>query len=223
VQRVQTATPVPLVALRAPSVTVTGVTLRGTVDSGGIAARYTFEYGPTAKHGQSTTWIALPAARGARAVTGMLGRLTPRTTYRYALVATTAGGTVTSSEGTFETPGPPPPAPAFTLSVARGQTLESVLRHGIALDVDCTAACTADVTVVRNQRAHAAGVISPESLARGHIKLREAEARRVYLPITRIGRQLLEHATRLDLTITGMASNAAGISGKPEQRDLILR
>jgi hypothetical protein len=217
----QTATPAPAVTLKAKTVSGATVQLHGTVDPSGFAVSYTFEYGRTATYGQSTASISLPASTGARAVSASLGKLSPRTTYHYALVATGAGGTVISGDGTFKAPPPPAPAPAFAFSVERGQTVKSVLRHGIAVGVSCEAACTVAFTALRSAGAGSSAA-SPVYLARGQVKLAKAGGRRIEVAITSAARKLLRRGGTYRLSIDATASSTAGISGAPQEHGLTL-
>ena len=67
-------------------------TLTGTLDPRGQALSWYFEWGRTARYGNRTARVAVPAGQtGARAVTAGLRRLTAGTRYHYRLVVEPAG------------------------------------------------------------------------------------------------------------------------------------
>jgi hypothetical protein len=103
----------------AREVTGEAATLGGSVNPQGLAAEYRFEYGPTTAYGASTPAAALDAGRTPVAVEARVSGLSGATTYHYRLVATTASGTTTGADRTFQTtaPGPPPP-PAAAAAIA---------------------------------------------------------------------------------------------------------
>jgi|GEM_PF-6619639 len=84
-----------------------GATVSGTVNPGGQATQYYFEYGPTANYGFETT--ATDAGSGAtdESVSTTLSGLASSTTYHYRLVAVSAGGTALGADQTFTTTTPP--------------------------------------------------------------------------------------------------------------------
>lgn len=80
-------------------VRATSATLVGTVDPGGAATSYSFEYGPTIAYGKHTTPGQLPAGTAkvkvGQAVTGLL------TGYHYRLLATNSVATAYGKDRTF--------------------------------------------------------------------------------------------------------------------------
>jgi hypothetical protein len=80
----------------------TTVSFKGTVNSGGCAATYTFEYGTTTAYGASTTTRSVKS-NTARAVTAVVSGLSPTTLYHYRLVATDADGTAVGIDTTVST------------------------------------------------------------------------------------------------------------------------
>lgn len=81
----------------------TSATLNGTVDPGGVAASYHFEYGIDTSYGTSTSTsvagsgsVPVPASA---AITG----LTPNQTYHYRIVGTNANGSITGDDQSFIT------------------------------------------------------------------------------------------------------------------------
>ncbi|HEY2655615.1 MAG TPA: hypothetical protein VGI55_07485 [Solirubrobacteraceae bacterium] len=92
-------------------ISVTSAVLNGDVNPNGTHTIYHFDVGPTTALGILTPDASAGAGTKAVAVKAKLSSLTPGTTYYYALVATNAAGTSTSSLGTFKTAGSPPPVP----------------------------------------------------------------------------------------------------------------
>lgn len=106
--------PAPVVTIgAAQSITRTTATLPGTVNPEGLETFYYYKYGTTTSYGGNAPSIqgvsagfepgAVPATIG---ITG----LTPATTYHYRLVATNADGPTESTDKTFTTAPPTPPA-----------------------------------------------------------------------------------------------------------------
>ena len=85
------------------TVTTKAVTLTGTVNPGGIATTYVFEYGRKASFGSTTRRISAGAGTTAVAADATIGGLVPATTYVYRLVSTNAQGTARGLTQTFTT------------------------------------------------------------------------------------------------------------------------
>jgi hypothetical protein len=79
-------------------------TLRGSINPGGEATSYEFEWGPTAAYGNSTASGNLPSGEEPVAVAAVLGGLSPGTTYHYRLVAENLADTTEGPDRTFTTP-----------------------------------------------------------------------------------------------------------------------
>jgi Ca2+-binding RTX toxin-like protein len=94
----------------------TTATLNGTVNPGGVATDWWFEYGPTVSYGSKTATTAAGSGSGNIAVSKALTGLAAATTYHYRLVAKNASGTTNGGDGIFTTASPP----AVTTSPASG-------------------------------------------------------------------------------------------------------
>lgn len=98
--------PVPPVVttLASTDLTISGVTLNGTVNPGGSATAASFEYGTSVSYG-STVSVTLSLNNGTTAqnVSASLTGLAPETLYHYRLAATNIDGTVSTGDGTFTT------------------------------------------------------------------------------------------------------------------------
>jgi hypothetical protein len=90
----------------AKAVTATSAALTGTVNPGGQATTYYFQYGTSTAYGSTTPSPAASAGTGTKNVnvSAAAGSLTPSTTYHYRLVAANASGTNTGADRTFRTP-----------------------------------------------------------------------------------------------------------------------
>lgn len=219
-----TATPPAIVSLTAPTtVSAHAATLNGELNPNGFAANYYFQYGPSPSYGHSTPVVSGVSGSAAVAVSGILAGLLPNTTYYYRLVATGAGGTVDTVTGTFKTLKPPPSAPSFSFTVLGKQTLATALHSGIKLQFNCSVACRASFSATQSPAGaiDAAGV--PVTLAAGHTKLVAAGKHSLTLALNTPGRKLFNRSKKLKLTVTGSASNAAGVSGRPQAKTLTLR
>ncbi|MGC2374443.1 MAG: hypothetical protein WA484_11280 [Solirubrobacteraceae bacterium] len=105
-------------------------TLNGTVDAVGVPTSYHFAYGVTSAYGSVVPvpdqYVA--SDRTDHPVTQTIVGLTPGTTYHYALVANSPGGTTTGPDETFTTP--PVPVPAVLTGVASNVAVGSVTLAG---------------------------------------------------------------------------------------------
>jgi len=92
----------------ASGVSATGATLGGSVDPGGAAATYRFDYGTTSAYGASTAESAAGAANGAVAQSAGISGLAPKTTYHFRIVALRGGIAVSyGADQTFATTATP--------------------------------------------------------------------------------------------------------------------
>ncbi|HXE44274.1 MAG TPA: M36 family metallopeptidase [Conexibacter sp.] len=88
----------------ASGVSATGATLGATVDAGGAATTYRFDYGTTSAYGQSTGEASAGAGSGAVAQSAAVSGLSPSTTYHYRVVALRGGIAVSlGADQTFAT------------------------------------------------------------------------------------------------------------------------
>ncbi len=90
-------------------VTTTSATLNGTVNPGGLATTYYFEYGTTTSYGTDIPITPGSAGSGSSAVaeSANLTGLTPNTTYDFRIDASNKKGTPDGLNQTFTTTGPP--------------------------------------------------------------------------------------------------------------------
>jgi len=96
-------------ALTGPVSAVGGstATLTGTVNPGGAATDWWFEYGTSTSYGSKTATNAAGSGTANAAVNAPLTGLSPSTTYHYRLVAKNASGTSNGADGVFTTASPP--------------------------------------------------------------------------------------------------------------------
>jgi hypothetical protein len=85
----------------------TSATLNGTVNPGGAATDWWFEYGTSTSYGSKTSTTAGGSGSANVAVSKSLSGLEPATTYHYRLVAKNASGTTNGGDGLFTTASPP--------------------------------------------------------------------------------------------------------------------
>jgi hypothetical protein len=107
----------------------TEATLTGTVNPGGEATEYFFEYGTDTHYGQKTEIAPLSASGGNQGVSTTLKGLTPGTEYHFRLVAKNKQGPAEGLDRSFKTMSPPakeptkePPAKEPTPSLTPTQT-----------------------------------------------------------------------------------------------------
>jgi hypothetical protein len=101
----------------ATAIAADGATLNGTVNPGGEATAYTFEYGTNLSFGNITTIEFTGNGNSAVPVTAPLTGLSPNTTYYYRLVATNGTSTSNGVVFAFTTSGPATP-PSVTTGAA---------------------------------------------------------------------------------------------------------
>jgi hypothetical protein len=98
-----TGAPVPVTG-QASQVASAGATLNGTLNPGGQAATYHFDYGTDATYGLQTSETGVPAGTSAVPVAAALTGLAPATTYHFRLVGSNASGIVDGADQAFTTP-----------------------------------------------------------------------------------------------------------------------
>ena len=91
----------------AESVTTGSAAVTGTVNPGGDATTYQFEYGTSSSYGLTTPAVDAGSGTTDVAAKATLSSLTNNTTYHYRLVATNAAGVARGSDKTFKTARPP--------------------------------------------------------------------------------------------------------------------
>lgn len=98
--------------LAAEGLKETEATLKGTVNTGGEATEYFFEYGADAHYGQKTEKATLSASGGNRGVSATLKGLTPGAEYHFRLVVENKQGPGEGLDRSFKTLAPPAQGPA---------------------------------------------------------------------------------------------------------------
>ena len=85
----------------------TSATVNGTVNPGGVATDWWFEYGTSTSYGSKTATTAAGSGSANVSVSKALSGLSPATTYHYRLVAKNATATTNGGDGLFTTASPP--------------------------------------------------------------------------------------------------------------------
>jgi hypothetical protein len=93
----------------ASSVTAANATLNASVNPGGLATSYYFEYGTTTNYGSDTATNTLAAGNSTMAVSYAIGGLLPGTLYHYQAVAGNNAGLDTGGDMSFTTAAVLPP------------------------------------------------------------------------------------------------------------------
>ena len=93
--------------------------LNGSINPGGAATTYHFEWGLTTAYGVSSKVETLASGTTSVAVKATVTGLLPGTTYHYRIDASNASGTVVGADRTFKTLGTSPPG----VSTGPGATL----------------------------------------------------------------------------------------------------
>jgi Ca2+-binding RTX toxin-like protein len=89
------------------SVAATTATLKGTVNPGGQATTWYFEYGTSTSYGQKTAASSAGSGTANLDVASALAGLVKGTTFHYRLVAENSAGTARGADGVFTTDRPP--------------------------------------------------------------------------------------------------------------------
>ncbi len=89
-------------------------TLKGTVNPGGEATEYFFEYGTGTGYGQTTEKATVSASGGNQSVSAPLTKLTPGTEYHFRLVAKNTQGPADGLDHSFKTMSTPAKGPTPT-------------------------------------------------------------------------------------------------------------
>ena len=90
----------------AESITTGSAAVTGTVNPGGDATTYQFEYGTSSSYGLTTPAVDAGSGTTDVAAKATLSSLTNNTTYHYRLVATNAAGVARGADKTFKTAAP---------------------------------------------------------------------------------------------------------------------
>ncbi len=89
------------------AITPTSATAGGTVNPGGQATTWHFEYGTSTSYGSTTATVSAGSGTANASVSRTISGLAAGTTYHYRLVATNAAGTSQGADGIFTTTAAP--------------------------------------------------------------------------------------------------------------------
>jgi hypothetical protein len=131
VQRFRSFTGPTVATAAASSVDAVSASLNGTIDPGGVASTYHFEYGTDINYGSQTAESDPLSGTGAVTATAPLSGLLPNTTYHFRIVGTNAAGAITGDDQTATTDAAPPTldgSPAYaSVITTTGATLNGTL------------------------------------------------------------------------------------------------
>jgi hypothetical protein len=200
----------------ATDVTMTGATVNGSVNAGGLTTTYHFVYGPSTAYGSRTPDTALPAG-GAFAASARISNLTPGTTIHAKLIATNAKGTREGADVTFITlAAPVDPTPQLGALTLLRPTVRTGTASAVRFSLSERAAVTMAVDRLVPGRRQGArcrtilrtGVRCTKIVRRGVVRVtRDAGgAVRVGVPARLGGRALAPGRYRLTLTVTDLVT-----------------
>ena len=219
VETFQTAVPAPGASTgSASNITSSTATVAGSVDPAGAATTYFVEFGPTGTYGQSTPAVSAGSGTAAVPVSVQLAGLSPRTTYHYRVVASSAGGTIVGLDATFTTPQAPPQPPHFGFSVPSHLRLSTLASAHLRVHFTCASECIVHflVTVVAKRLTRTGSV--PLTVAHGTGRLPGASAGTSLLHfIPHLTARLLRRH-RLRLAISAFAVGAGSPPSPPQVR-----
>jgi plastocyanin len=122
----------------ASSVGETEATLPGSVNPGGNATTYYFEYGKTEGYGAKTSEESAGAGSADKAVSAHVGSLMPGTIYHYRLVAKNSVETAVGADRTFTTASPPAAPSATTDAASAVGESEATLQGAVGPNGEAT-------------------------------------------------------------------------------------
>lgn len=204
---------VPPAATTGAAGVVTGqsATLHGSVVAKGIPTSYRFEYGRTAAYGKATPTVPVGGGLYPVAAAAKLSGLSPATTYHYRIVASNAGGMTKGADHTFKTAGsaPPPPPPAPFAGVRLVSTHLTTAGRFVTLKLRCPAGtvgnCSGQTKLSARKRA-----ATKVRLGRVTFSIAPGQQAKLRLRVSRPGRRLLAHTSRLRGKATNTARDAVG-------------
>jgi hypothetical protein len=191
----------------------TGATVTASInpDASHADTNVTVAYGLTT--GYASTSAAQDIGRGVAPVSfsATLAGLQPSTTYHFAIVATNADGTTTTSDGTFTTATPPPLSGAVKSVKSAGSALRvDIACSGGAPGSVCTGPLTLGSRV--STRAKKTGAVTPAAKSKPKPKTKtvgsatytvaSGASKTVTLKLNAVGRRLLGAHYRLPATLT---------------------
>ncbi len=208
------------VTLPALSVGTSSAVLSGLVNPRNSPAVYVFRYatradmtGATQPHGPS------PAGSdgSSHLVTQAVSGLAPQRTYYFQVVAVSPAGITpgavlafTTAAPSFRPPGPV--APTLSERVPSGQTITSLLAHGLTVRVRVSARCSLSAVllmpVVQKLSAHKRRTTT-QRLASASLTLASSRTLQFSIRLSRSARRALAHSTRVTLTL----QLSAGVPG----------
>ena len=119
-----------ITAAPASAITTSAATLNGSVNPGGYATTYYFQYGTSTSYGSSTAALSVGSGSTYVAVSAPLSNLNPSTRYHYRLVAKNSGGTTYGSDTAFTTSAIATSAPSVTTGAASAIFASSATLNG---------------------------------------------------------------------------------------------
>lgn len=195
------ATAAPTVTTGAASlITEVSATVRGQVDSNGLATTYDVEYGRTASYGSRTPVGHAGSGTALVGVSARLRGLRAATTYHYRLVATNGDGTSRGADRTFKTR---PRLSASLRGLKHGYRIKAVLTSGLLLRAGCNQACSITGSLrISADAARALGLGKHQIvIGRASTSLKRAGSLSLRVRLTRAAKTALAHRRNLDVTI----------------------
>jgi endonuclease I len=198
-----TSCPAPTVTTGAvTSVTTTGATLFGTVNPSGLDTSASFEWGLTDSYGQTTGSQSMGSGSLAQPLAASLTNLTPCTDYHYRGTATSAGGTTTGSDASFQTTC----AGGRLYTVAPCRVLDtrndSAMTDGVPREVSFHGTCGIPTTA----RALAANVTATQPTLPGYVSVYPADAASTAASVVHFG----VGRTRASATVIKLSDDGTG-------------
>ena len=202
----------------ASAVEASGALVAGTVNPGGLATSFRFDYGPTAAYGSSTALTSAGAGLTPVAVTARLDRVDQGTTVHYRLVAVNALGTVAGLDQVVELPSLPPgglpPSGAGPSLVGLALPQTAVVGEPTTLEVTA-AEPGAAVTAVQVDFGERGGFIARSACRTSRLRGPFAPGARNRLRVPYVFRRAGAH--RVEVTL-----RSGGCSGKQRSTSQVL-
>jgi len=224
--------------LAASNVGRISATLNASVNPNAHPTSYRFDYGATTAYGTSTPTQSAGAGSSSQAVSAALSGLTPRVTYHFRLVATSASGITSGGDLTFTTRAPlqrPKRKPPTVTDTGKRSAIVSPAGYftipGLTINCpriqvkeECTASVTVTVQAARPSAIRAARAARASTvIAKARFTIAAGRRASLRVRLNARGRHLLTARRRLRVNATIRIRNRAGTTRHAKSFVLLAR
>jgi len=204
----------------ASGVSEVSATLKGAVDTGGLATTWHFDYGKSSSYGSSTPSGSLSAS-ATTTVSALLKNLKPGTTYHYRLVASNAKGTVDGADHTFKTL---PKLRSQLHGVKSSYALATISKSGLTVKIGCTQPCSISGTLLISAASAKALKLGTHetAIATGSASLAASGTTSLVLKLTKSDKSAVSKQTQLTVTLRTVSKPTGGGPSVTNTRTITL-